>query len=822
MKKLLIVYSLFFLPLLIYAQTNETRSLNQSTEINIFSQLLLYPQEKIHLHVDRDYYVPGEHIWFKTYLTHATTHQRFDGSRYVYVELINSSDSIVNQVMLRPDENGLHHGHIYLSEIVPEGYYTLRAYTKYMLTPEEDYIFKKLIRIGNLSAGEQFAKDNRSGKTRQSREDFDVAFFPEGGNLLEGVFNHVAFKGLNSRGYSEYILGEIVDEKGEFVVDFKTTHAGMGGFGFIPESGKTYYAVCQNTQGKSKRIKLPEAKNNIYSLTTSYWRDGKLTVGRLKSADVKRQDKMYLLLHCRGMLLHFGEWDNSKEYMVFTESQLPSGVIQIILFDQELNPLSERLVFSKSRDQGELQLSTEKSTYKMRELVKTDLLFTDTYGSLQAGDLSVSVIDDGDLPIDNSSTIFSTLLLSSDLKGYIENPGYYFEKDNDTTMLALDYLMMTQGWRRYAIPEVIKGNYAMAEIPFEQSMGVSGKVNRFVRSGGIKEGNVTLISLNDGNFLQVNTDEDGRFLFEKIEFPDSTKFLVRAEDAKGSEFVRLSVDELSVKAKALVYNENTPNEDIAKQLIERQESSHRFMEKAEERYKYDEDMRTIHLADIEVVAPKIERDSKFKSVYSIFAPNSLAGDAIAEFNPIKTEDVMIRLPGVFMGSGGEGILLSAMPGLVEPAIMVDDVFQPEDLSTAEILRLIHPEEIERIDVFKFHEAGIFGLQGKNGVVSITTKSGLSLNKETEQALNQKTITPLGYQSPVEFYSPRYETEEKRFDIKPDLRTTIYWKPDIITSEDGKASFDFYTADYTTTYSIVVEGLSEEGKVVRGVKLIEVK
>lgn len=805
------------------AQELGLRSYAQSTEINLFTQLLSYPQEKIHLHLDRDYYVPGDHIWFKAYLTHAATHQRFDGSRYVYVELINASDTIVDKVMLRPDENGLHHGHIYLSELVPEGYYTLRAYTKYMFTPEEDYIFRKLIRIGSVSGGEQLAEKDRSRRDRQPREDYDVSFFPEGGNLLEGVFNHVAFKALNAQGYSEYILGEIVDEKGEFVVDFKTTHAGMGGFGFIPEEGKTYYAVCENANGKSKRIKLPEAKKSMYTLTTSYWRDGKLTVGRLKSADVKGRDKMYLLLHCRGMLLHFDEWDDSKEYMVFTESQLPSGVIQIMLFDQDLNPLSERLVFSKSRDQGELQLSTEKSAYKIREQVKADLLFTDTDGALLAGDLSVSVIDDGDLPVDHSSTIFSTLLLSSDLKGYIENPGYYFEQDEDVTMLALDYLMMTQGWRRYAIPEVIKGSFARAEVPFEQSMGTSGRVNRFVRSGGISEGYVTLISLTDGSFLQTTTDEEGHFLFEGIEFPDSTKFLVRAEDVKGSEFVRLGIDEFTLKANALIYNESISEEEIEKLQVGRQESAHRFIEKAEERYKYDEDMRMIYLSAVEVVASRIERSTQFKSVYSILAPNSLDADAINEFNPIKAEDVMVRFPGVYMGSNGEGILISGgmYGGPAEPVIMIDDVFQ-EDLSSAEALRLVHPADIERIDVFNPFEAGIFGLKGVNGVVSITTKSGLSIGANSEQATNQKTITPLGYQTPVEFYSPRYETEEQKFNIKPDLRTTIYWKPDLITAEDGKASFDFYTADYTTTYSIVVEGLSEDGKVVRGVKQIEVE
>ena len=816
---------LLFFPFTSISQEISESVIREFVESNMMEQLRRYPQEKIYLHVDRDYYIPGDRIWFKAYLTHASTHQRFDGSRYVYVDLLSPTNTLVSRVLIRPDDNGLHHGNIHLTEFVPEGYYTLRAYTKYMSNNEDD-VYKKLIRIGNPVA----SLNTGTRMVRQTREDFDVSFFPEGGHLLEGVFCRVAFKALSSGGYSENVTGEIVDQDGNEIVSFKALHAGMGGFGFIPERGKVYMAVCYNAKGESKRFQLPEAQHSAYTLTTSYWRDKRLTVGRLKSSDLDTFDQMYVLAHSRGMLLYFGEWNEDREYFSFTESQLPSGVIQILLFDKDMNPVSERLVFSKSREEAVLELSTDRDGYKMREHVLADVSLLDGEGQPLKGDLSVSVTDDGDLPVNNSSTIFSTLLLTSELKGYIEAPGYYFEEENDTALYALDYLMMTQGWRRYDIPEVMKGNFSYAEQPFEKNMEISGRVERLLTSGSVRKGEVTLLVVNTAEFMRSPTDEDGRFSVSEIEYPDSTQFFIRSTNRSGGESVELQMNESVSRSLARI--PGLESGSITVEPEKEEEEAGRFLAKAEERYKYDEDMRLIYLSEVEVVAKRLEREPEAFSVFSGGASNSITLGRIQEMNAVSVEEVFRTIPGLTVYSQFDGAryTMKAMfegsyrfdvfgdPKAIPPVIIIDDVIIHDE---EDPFSLISVQDIERVDVFRPEDSSIFGARGAGGAISITTRRALP-EPDRRMRFNQQIFMPLGYQRPVEFYSPRYETDAQKFNIMPDLRTTIYWKPDVMVTEEGGVSLDFYTADFMTTYSIVVEGLSEDGRVVRGVKQIKVE
>ena len=259
------------------------------------TQMDIFPQEKIHLHTDRNFYVPGERIFFRAYVADADTHQPSKQNRYVYVELINSNDSLVDRVMIRPaDErigNGLFHGYLFLSEIIPEGNYTLRAYTKYMENLGDDYFFKKNIRIGNIKDNYELKimnyENEPSGGNRKNdlagaglafaQNDFEVSFFPEGGNLIEGVMCKIAFKALNRNGTPATVTGEIVDETGKVITSIQTCHAGMGVFACLPERGKRYYLKCRNESGIEKQFRLPQSHPRAYALSVTR-KDGIVSV----------------------------------------------------------------------------------------------------------------------------------------------------------------------------------------------------------------------------------------------------------------------------------------------------------------------------------------------------------------------------------------------------------------------------------------------------------------------------------------------------------------------------------------------------------------
>ena len=197
---------------LLFGKANDENRYRKIEE-HFLAQLEAFPQEKIHVHTDRDFYVPGEKILFKAYVTDAVTHQYPTYSRYMYVELIDSRDTLVSRVMIRC-ENNMFYGYLMLSQNIPEGNYTLRAYTRYMENLGDDYFFKKNIRITGNYAASRYADPKNSKNAANHDFDYDVSFFPEGGNLIEGVLCRIAFKALNRNGYSETISGEIVDENG--------------------------------------------------------------------------------------------------------------------------------------------------------------------------------------------------------------------------------------------------------------------------------------------------------------------------------------------------------------------------------------------------------------------------------------------------------------------------------------------------------------------------------------------------------------------------------------------------------------------------------
>ncbi len=372
--------------------------------------------------------------------------------------------------------------------------------------------------------------------------DYDVSFYPEGGYLMTGVRSKVAFKVLNSNGLPENVNGKVFDNAGRECAQITALHDGMGLFYLQPEEGLTYNAICRNEAGMEKRFELPAAHNGIYSLQVET-EGNELFVSVIKSPDIRDQSELFLVMHTRGMIHYAKSWDQNYESIAFNSDLFPSGVMQIILFDDKLHPLSERMVFCLNDDQAHTEMITDRQDYDSRDNVHAGLKVTDSKGIPLSGKLSVSVTDDKDVRPDTVSTIMSALLLTSDLKGNINDPGYYFRESNPEVRQALDLLMLTNGWRRYDIPEVIRGNYTSPESPVTGGMEISGRAKRLLSDKPVVNGKVTIFSWDAGYFDETLTDSAGTFVFNKIEFPDSTEFIVQALNEKGKDYIELLVDE---------------------------------------------------------------------------------------------------------------------------------------------------------------------------------------------------------------------------------------------------------------------------------------
>ncbi|MDR3140611.1 MAG: TonB-dependent receptor plug domain-containing protein [Tannerellaceae bacterium] len=809
MKRILL---LFFQLLCTFASAQEMTS--EAVQDSILKQLALFPQEKIHLHTDRVMYIPGEKIWFKAYVVDAFSHQSPTHSQYVYVELINASDSLAHRVMVSNDENGLFHGSIFLSEKAPEGDYTLRAYTRYMENLGDDYFFKKNIRIGkiNNNYGLQIANYENEGSRGNRQEEFDVSFFPEGGNPAEGVVCRIAFKALNRQGTSAFISGEVVDGEGTPVVDVSTVFAGMGSFAFMPEQGVAYYLNCKNSAGQAMRFKLPTATKTLSLGVNSI--NGQHFIQVKKSPGIA-ESPLYLLVHCKGEVFYFAPWNHRAGYISILKEQLPAGVIQIVLLDNEMNPISERLVFNKNNVSEKVALRTDKTIYGKREKVNATLNFP--LSSERAGDgfshFSVAVTDDKDMAIDSLCTITASLLLSSELRGHIESPGYYLQ-DNASAEYALDHLMMTHGWRRYELSEAIKGNYSLPVNGYELEKEMTGSVRSGLFDKPTK-GEVVLFS-SDGIYDETETDADGRFCFG-LHYPDGVRFFVQAKNQKGSEWVKLTVNpdqfpklKYAPVSRSLFSSASTQENNLFD-----------FIKKAEQRAQYDEDIRRVNLEEIVVTTNRIEKrdEKRLKYPFNRLSDMTIYSDDIEKRGATELSELLSGISGgIFTRPRG-----SINGGTQFPLVVVNGTplyWNVEDPITP--LDDIRISDVESIDIFKGIGAAVFGMQGGNGVISITTKNASSHTNETNSKTNAVSVTPSGYQKPVEFYAPRYDTPESKYNGSPDYRTAIYWKPNLVVPDEGKAMFEFYTADFPTTCSVVIEGLTTDGKIVRQVEKIVVR
>ena len=841
---------------------NISNSLVKADE-NILSQLESYPQEKIHLHTDRNIYIPGEKIWFKAYLVDAQSHISVFNSQYVYVELLSPDNTLISRIMIT-QFGGLFCGHLPISEFIPEGYYTLRAYTRYMENMGDDFFFKKNIRIGRRNNYESGitnyesinrGNDSQSGITNyESRKegtpgnltnpqnpvtDYDVSFYPEGGNLLEGVLCKVAFKALNQNGYPESVSGTIIDDHGVEIASVQTYHAGMGVFNYQPVAGRKFYLQCTNKNGLYKQFELPQPNARAYSLSVSC-QNNRIIFGVEKSINAP-EVSCYLLIHCRGMVLYFEEWDMKKQAVTLPEEQLPAGLIQTVLFDARMNPLSERLIFSKNEALVEVEFQTDKEVYQIRNRIVSTLSFPDTISESLNGHFSVAVTDDKDIEVTEFNTILSDLLLSSELKGYIENPAYYLRDP-----VAMDMLMMTHGWRRYNIPEVVKGRLESPQIPFQQYQQLSGQVRTKTLNRPLRDSEILIMMKGDDNGLGITfTDENGLFIMPDLVFPDSSIFYIQAL----SRDERNNLVNLDIKDESFPVLANAPRSPFSSLKIKDAETLdetgiNSFLEKAEQRAKFDKDLWTLHLKEVVVTAPRIMKNEPRQVFWANSSSDntitremirtfhfsnvlnylSLIGGVRVDYPSYLSEPIRIYVRGTPQLRGEQEIEIpetyNKYTAIVEGSptyalVLIDGVERELNYGS-----LPSYNEIESIDVFKGPSAAAFGMRGGNGVVSITTRRGSDV--QIEQT-NNRVYTPLGYQKPAEFYSPRYETFEARQSPIPDYRTTIYWKPDLVISDnEGKATFDFYTSDYSTTYSVVIEGITDDGRIVRQVEKIHVE
>lgn len=643
----------------------------------------------------------------------------------------------------------------------------------------------------------------------------DIQFFPESGALLNGVFSKVAFKAVGADGLGVNVKGYIADEQNTQVTTLSDTHFGMGTFNFEPESGKIYKAHITYPDGSEGVIDLPKATDNGYILSINNFRDDKVFVTIVPGKNTANGTTaslsgLTIVAQAGGELCYAGKSkDGATAFSAaIPKEKFPSGIIQFTLFSATGEPLNERLVFIQNPDALKLAVSSDKQTYKPREKVTINLNAKNSGDKPVVGSFSASVIDEAKVVTDeaNESSIFSTLLLTSDLKGYIEKPNYYFTNVSNETKANLDVLMLTQGYRRFEWKQLLADKFIPIVFKPEKSLEVTGHLKTF---GGkpVPNGKVTLISTAGGMFLlDTVADAEGKFIFKNLVFRDSLKFIIQARTAKDRKNLDITLD--NVTPQPVGHNKNSP--DIAVNINDGA-SAYLINSKKlfDEQVKYGIGNHTIVLKEVVI---KEKRENPFKNSANLNG----AGNAD---QTLTSKDLMFgggMLSQVLQGRLNFVIFKNGIPystrsqntpmqivldgAYVEPDFL--DNLTPSDVATVEVLRTIG-------------NTAVYGSRGSGGVLVITTKRGGGDSGYNKYAPGIVTYAPKGYYRAREFYAPKYD-DPKTNTAMQDLRSTIYWAPGLLTDKDGNTSMSFFNADGRGTYRVIIEGIDAEGNLGRQV------
>ena len=530
--RLLYLITILLTAMLGTASAQRLQTIREALERASVSQV----QEKVYIHTDNQSYFVGDTLWYKAYVVRADSNRFTNMSRLLYVELLSPDGMLVERqtVVVSPDGK-FSSGQFVLEDSLYSGYYELRAYTRWMLNfnvrehyyrkdetwsfynsqMAADYyrvwdglysrvlpIYSKPDSPGDYDARRMYQRP-KTRLPRQKKEELLVTFYPEGGHLIAGIENHVAFEVTDQHGEAVDISGTVSDN-GQRSVAVKTRYMGRGSFAVTPSQNRL--KATFKWHGKEWAFSLPKAEDK----GTAIHVDGhRLTIA---SAGLPSTSEYGISILSRGILKHFQSLpalSSTPVTVTLPLDSLPTGVADVTVFDDNGQILADRLIFVNHHEHDAALITTTVSarhTYAPYEAVEMPVVLQ---GVTEPTTFSISVRDSyTDEPTYDDGNLMTTLLLTSELKGFIARPAHYFEADDEEHRIHLDLLMMVQGWRRYPWSDLSQGERPLRYEP-EKSLTVEGAVYKMLSVNPVQPDEIT--NWQYGKGLSGDTQEDDLF-----------------------------------------------------------------------------------------------------------------------------------------------------------------------------------------------------------------------------------------------------------------------------------------------------------------------
>ena len=747
-------------------------------------------KEQVYVHFNKSCYLPGDDIWFQTYVINPFTGLLNPYTTNLYVELYNQDGKLIGQKIL-PVNAGTANNVFTLKEQALPGQYTFRAYTNWMKNFYSTEEFDTHLEIVGDASRENSANEPI----------YDIQFFAESGTLLEGIFNKVALKALDPNGKSVVFSGEIIDNENNSIAAFKLNQMGMGEFAINPGKKLIYKAKITLPNGKEQFVTLPHAESKGVIASVNVFLNNKIGIEVKSNPETIENGKIfYILIHNNGhvyktLSTKLSPDRQSVSFMV-DHSEIGNGVNCLTVFDENFQPVAERLFYNnKMSIRGNVDIQQK----FVNDSVQLNIAVGKDSGKRRFSNMSLSVLPEGTISNHFNNSLLSDILLKSGVRGNIENPRFYFEKEDRDHSIAMDLLLLTQGWRKYDWNENITTNKKTL-YDFDKGFSIVGKVKNWLNGKEDKASMVSLLSPENKIFRLLKVDSVGHFSFPNLYLKDSSRVMVSASSAKGKSWNRTilaSVEpniqlDSTVKVKSFIYfaNESQDKNEPPLKLLPGVIQLPEFTVTAEKAKPFERNMY-VSAFDKSFEITK-DNYSKYSSLETLLA---------MEFNL----RVHVDMEGNYKIDMGRG------PRSSMPKLYIDEVEAP-DLN---FLSMYTIDQIEAISVNKDGNAFV----GDGGAIVIKTRT-TPVDWISVTPTNLKFIKVKGFASHVEYYTPKYlQTPETETYQK---YASIFWKPGIVTDSTGNASFRFSIPKELNVVNVRTEGISSDGTIYLDERKIAIK
>ncbi|MDP4292378.1 MAG: hypothetical protein Q8908_14970, partial [Bacteroidota bacterium] len=727
------------------AQKTLTDDLFKNNLLTPYDNYFKANREMVYTQFNKSRYVMGDDIWFTSWVLNPENKRLSFTTSKLYIELWTPEKKMLCRKILYV-KGGTASNYIHIADTLEPGTYCFRAYTNWMRNFYDEKEFNTSITIlapsaRNIPATQAaIRKKNDAGSKKANntgtKDGYDIQFLPESGHFIEGIDNVVGVKAIDSTGHGVMAKGKVVDPNNEEITSFSTNRLGMTNFTITEATSQTLRAIIELPNGKIKEVNLPQVENKGVAININTYLPTVVWI-RLQANKLTRSlnQSYYLMVHANGAIYNSYKinFTSSPTFQFkVNKKDLGNGILYATLFDEDFRPVAERLFYNKST------ALTGNIAYKIKSLdddtYKLTVSASDSLSKAQIAKLSFSILPGGTLMNTFTTNLLTESQLRTALKGDIEDPAYYFEKNNTEHLMALDNLMMTQGWRKYNWPEILMNIQKPYAFPSENEFTINGLVKNWIKNKPELKSRISLISPPNNLVMVAPVDNNGQFHFQKLYLADSTYVIASASSVRGAKWNRvlqMSIPETTLKDPdfsqiyAPVNTKDEIKEDIPKLA-----------------------KGVIQLKEVVVTANKVNPFQKNAYVSFMSRQFELTKDNYTQYADV--EQILMSYFNVRVETNDKGQQVFNMGRGTSgsnrnPAMMIDDVrvHEPFEILTFP-LNMVQAIAVEK---------GGSGVMGNgSGLIAISSRTTPLFEMEGD-ATNLKRLSVKGYSSPSSYFEP---------------------------------------------------------------------